>query len=548
VKLLFERIETLPRLAWCVQAERGVPFVRVRLGSDVETGPDFFCEGAWAGEFASTDFECSQLMGSGGKLDHDGLLFATPSHTMERLWVIRQADQLVVSNSCAFALAQAGDEPDPQYLLYGPKLASIARGLDKYVRAVPTRRGNRIRMFCYCNLRLGADHRLTECPKPPAPDFTDYADYTAFLQTQVAAIARNANAPERRARYRAIATISSGYDSAASAVLASRIGCDEAITFRSSRPSSRPEGADGVGDSGAAIAARLGMKVRTYDRFDYLQRTGFPEAEGGISEFLWLDEALERRILITGFNGGAVWDRSNGAVGPFLRRKDTSGDTLSEFRLRVGFVHLAVPYLGATSHASIDRISQSKEMHPWYTGNEYDKAIPRRLIEEAGVDRGMFGVAKRAVAVVAREEGFERTMTSASFADFFQFVEAHRSLDLTARLALYRALQPVAQLNRAFNRTVARASKMAGKPIWLPPIILALWTRLGGLASTLFSFTGQSRSCFHATGSAVKQSPHPSAQLCWCHDTAHGVRLCRRPTARGARPRSQGDRVIQVTQ
>jgi hypothetical protein len=373
VKLLFERIETLPRLAWCVQAERGVPFVRVRLGSNVETGPDFFCEGAWAGEFASTDFECSQLMGSGGKLDHDGLLFATPSHTMERLWVIRQADQLVVSNSCAFALAQAGDEPDPQYLLYGPKLASIARGLDKYVRAVPTRRGNRIRMFCYCNLRLGADHRLTECPKPPAPDFTDYADYTAFLQTQVAAIARNANAPERRARYRAIATISSGYDSAASAVLASRIGCDEAITFRSSRPSSRPEGADGVGDSGAAIAARLGMKVRTYE----------------------------------------------------------------------------------------------------------------------GVDRGMFGVAKRAVAVVAREEGFERTMTSASFADFSQFVEAHRSLDLTARLALYRALQPVAQLNRAFNRTFARASKMAGKPIWLPPIIPRAMDQVGrlGIYSLLFHWS-----------------------------------------------------------
>jgi hypothetical protein len=488
VKLLFERIETLPRLAWCVQAERGVPFVRVRLGSDVETGPDFFCEGAWAGEFASTDFECSQLMGSGGRLDHDGLLFATPSHTMERLWVIRQADQLFGSNSCAFVLAQADDEPDPQYLFYGPKLASITRGLDRYVRAVPTRRGNRIRMFCYCNLRLGADHRLTERPKPPAPDFTDYADYTAFLQTQVAAIARNANAPERRARYRAIATISSGYDSAASAVLASRIGCDEAITFRSSRPSSRPEGADDVDDSGAAIAARLGMKVRAYDRFDYLQRTGFPEAEGGISEFLCLDEALERRLLFTGFNGGAVWDRWNGAVGPFLRRRDASGNNLSEFRLRVGFVHLAVPYLGATSHASIARISQSKEMHPWYTGNEYDRPIARRLIEEAGVNRGMFGVAKRAVAVVAREEGFERSMTPTSFADFSQFAEAHRGLGLTARLALYRALQPVVRLSRAFNRVVVRASKMAGKPMWLPPIIPRTMDEVGRLGIYSFLF------------------------------------------------------------
>ena len=37
------------------------------------------------------------------------------------------------------------------------------------------------------------------------------------------------------------------------------------------------------------------------------------------------------------------------------------------------------------------RISRSPEMGPWVVGHSYDKPIPRRILEEAGVPRGMFG-------------------------------------------------------------------------------------------------------------------------------------------------------------
>jgi hypothetical protein len=484
MKLLFERIDTLPRLAWCARVELGVAAIRVLHGPDVEVGDGFFCEGAWAGEFTSADFESAPLMGSGGKIERQALLIATSDHTMERVWVLRQAKSLLVSNSCAFVLAQAQNEPDPDYLLYGPRLASITHGLNRYARSIPTRNGNPIRMFCHCNLQVGIDHRLIERPKREVRDFTDFADYRSFLAEQVSAIASNANAPQRRVRYRPIATISSGYDSAACAVFAQQVGCAEAITFRSSRP----HGAPGLDDSGAAIAGRLGMSVRAYDRFDYLDRTGFPEAEGGMSEFLCLSECLERRILFTGFNGGAIWGRWNGAVGPFLRRRDTSGDGLAEFRLRVGFVHLPVAYLGATQHASVYRISGSKEMEPWWTGRHYDKPIARRLIEEAGVDRGMFGVAKKTVAVVAGEEGFERTMTPTSFADFSRFVAAHQTVRVAAKLRLYRAAQLLARLNRAFNRIVLRLSERAGKPIWLSPLVPSAVEQAGRLGTYLFFF------------------------------------------------------------
>jgi hypothetical protein len=483
MEFVFQRIDTLPRLAWCVRVDKGVAAIRVLHGSDVEVRSDFFCEGAWSGEFAAGDFETSLLMGSAGKLTARGLLIATPNHTMERVYVLRQGRTLFASNSCAFVFAQAQDEPDPNYLLYTPKLASIIRGVRKYTRWIPTRSGNRIRMFSHCNLYLDADQQLAEKPKPPIRDFADFADYTAFLEDQVTAIVRNANAPERTVRYCPIATISSGYDSPASAVLARAAGCTEAITFRRARP----EGAGGLDDSGAAIAERLGMRVTAYDRFDYLSRTGFPEAEGGISEFLCLGERLERRILFTGFNG-AVWDRSTGAVGPFLQRRDTSGDNLAELRLRVGFVHLPVPYLGCTSHASIHRISTSEEMQPWRAGGDYDKPIARRLIEEAGVERGMFAVEKKAVAIVARREGFEKTMTPESFADLSRFIGEHRTPRFAAKVRLYHGARYLARLNRELNNAILQISRRAGKPIWLSPLVPSSLEQAGGLGEYLLLF------------------------------------------------------------
>ena len=382
------------------------------------------------------------------------LLISSPNHSMERLYVLKKKNTMFVSNSCAFVFAQANDEPDLNYLLYSSKLSSIIYGLEKYARSIPTRHGNRIYMFCHCNLYVGVDHQLMETPKTPIREFLDFADYKLFLEEKVRAIISNANDVNRRVHYRPIATISSGYDSPASAVFAQKVGCDEAVTFRRSRP----KGTSDMDDSGAKIAEILGMKVKAYDRFDYLNQTGFPEAEGGISEFLCLGNYLERRILFTGFND-VVWDPHCKMVSPFIKRKDISGNNLAELRLRVGFVHLPVPYLGCTSHPSIHRISTSKEMQPWSVGPKYDKPIPRRLVEEAGVEREMFGIEKKAVAIVAHAEGFDKAMTKESFADFSRFVQEHYTFQIAAKLRLYRMAQ---SLNQMF---LASVSQIIGRRI-----------------------------------------------------------------------------------
>jgi hypothetical protein len=259
-------------------------------------------------------------------------------------------------------------------------------------------------------------------------------------------------------------------------VFARRAGCDEAITF----PRARFDGTAEKDDSGAVIGERLGMKVRVYDRLAYLSRTDFPEAEGGISEFLCLSDSLERRILVTGFNGDTIWDRSPARVTRYIRRTAPSGDNLTELRLRVGFIQLPVPYLGCTSHPSIHRISTSQEMQSWSIRSHYDKPIPRRVLEETGVERGLFAEEKKAVAIVAREEGFEKTMTPESFTDFSRFVQKYRTARVAAKLRLYWVVYRVARLNRALKRKLEPlASRLAGKPIWLPLLFDADLERLG---------------------------------------------------------------------
>jgi len=454
----FEGLEALPRLAWCVRLRRRGA-VRVLHGADVETGDGWFCEGAWSGEFAEAGFESASLMGSGGKLGERGLLLASPSHTMERLYVLRCGDEILASNSCAFLLAQAGDGPDPGYLFYSADLASVIHGIDRYVRTVPTRSGRRIRMYCYCNLLIGPDLRLFECRKPAVRAFADFADYKRFLDATVTAIAANATDPRRKVRYAPVVTISTGYDSPATAVLARAVGCAEAVTFRRSRAK-----ADGDRDDcGAGIGAILGLRVAVYDRLDYLTQTGFPEAEGGISEFLSLAPALDRRLLFTGFNG-TIWERCR-KPDVVLRRTVDSGNNLGELRLRKGFVHVAVPYLGCASYPSIYRISNSEEMRPWMLGCRYDKPIPRRIAEEAGVPREMFGMEKKAAAVAAHLEGFDRVMTGESFQDFARFVEARQTVGLALRIWADHARRELALL---WNRMTAVAPKRLAKLLALP--------------------------------------------------------------------------------
>ena len=73
---------------------------------------------------------------------------------------------------------------------------------------------------------------------------------------------------------------------------------------------------------------------------------------------------------------------------------------INEFRLRVGFANVALPCVGVRFLPPIAELSESAEMARFSVGGDYDRPIPRRIAEEAGLDRAAFGSAKTATAPV----------------------------------------------------------------------------------------------------------------------------------------------------
>jgi hypothetical protein len=425
----------------------------------------FFCEGAWSGDFAAQAIESSILMGSGGKIVKEGLLLACPSHTLDRIYLYRQPDSLLASNSLPFILTRAGDDLDMRFLFYESILGSIIEGIDRYERVLPTRNGNGVHLHYHCNLLIDSELRVLETPKAAVRDFAGFADYKSFLEDHIRRICANANHPERKVSYSPVTTISSGYDSPACAVLARGVGCQTAVTFATARQK-------GEEDSGQLIGERLGLRVKSFDRLAYRQRSDFPEAEisGGPSEFSSLDQELARSMLFAGF--GNFWD-GNLSVSRTIVRGGAAGYDLTELRLRVGFILMPVMFIGCTSHPSIHRISNSMEMQPWTLGKGYDKPIARRLVEEAGIDRGLFGMKKRAAAVYVTEEGIQNTLSSKSFEDFSEFCDEFWDWRLALKSSVVELARELVHLNRRaskkLHRVVRRASGLEVKvPVVMP--------------------------------------------------------------------------------
>jgi hypothetical protein len=483
MKFEYRCIHELPRLAWCAIVRPPAETVEVRHGPWVEVGDRWFFEGAWAGDFASGDFSTAIVMGSGGALVEGGVRFAAPHHTLERLHSIQQGDTTLVSNSLAFVLAAAGDDLDPEYRFYRRDLRSITEGLKHCVTAIPTRGGNRVNLHYHCDITVDGDGKIREEAKPLAPAFATFADYQGFLETTVRALRGNASDARRTVTYRPIATISTGYDSPAAAVLARAAGCDEALTFRTGRELREADWRS-ASDSGAEIAARLGMRLKEYERMDYLRAGGRPEAEvlayGPTTldvVMLGWEPDITRSMLFTGFHGDKVWDVDNHKVSPDIIRGDSSGATLGEYRLRVGFVHVPVPFIGCTSHPAIDRISHADEMKPWRLGTDYDRPIPRRIVEDAGVPRTLFGQKKKAVTVpMFGSELRGREMSTESLADFNRYYSQHRSLldrllaaTVMETYALYIRLAKVANFVLARGNAKRRLPYHA--PVAVPPSV-----------------------------------------------------------------------------
>ena len=460
--LSFAKKEDIPSLAWCLEATSGARQATVWHGPRVETSTDAFVEGAWDGTYVDMAMDQAVCMGSGGRIRDGKLVVAAPSHTLEALYSVRVADRLVVSNSLPFALVRAGLDLDPSYRRYLIDMRSIMRGLREHVKIIPTLQGVPVQRHFFCNLVIDTDLHVRSERKPPPPRFEAFADYREYVKSRLERITVNANDSSRLFVYRLLATVSRGYDSPACAVLAKECGCKRALTILDSSWGNPI-------DSGREIGELLFDDVIERKRQDYFHKTGIPEAEfaalgdAGDVPFSGFEDVLAGCIFTSGFPN--AWDPL-WSMGPDVRRHDASGSSLGEFRLRVGFIHVPVPFIGCENHSDISAIGRSAELDPWRVGGGYDRPIARRIAEVGGIPRHMFGQRKSAAAT-----WWTLTSKPESKENYEKFRSAHRrSADKNAEV-FHSLLYWLSRRWVFFRSLIERAFGKLGIHVRIPQIV-----------------------------------------------------------------------------
>ncbi len=467
MRFSYELHEALPRLAWACEIKKNEPMVKVFHGPWVEVHSEFFYEGAWAGQFDDGDFINNDSFGTGGRLSGDGIIFGLPDHIIERIFVMRLSGRVVVSNSLAFVLCLSDDSLDTNYLRYGIDLGAISGGLKHYHGKLSTRNNQCVELFYYHYICIDKQLRITTLLKQRATDFKDFSSYEMHLQQILKRTFENASDPGRLVRYEPLATVSSGYDSNAVASLAAKVGCRRALTF------SRARSAEDIDDSGEVVAERLGLKVKVCDRLGFRLAKDMPELEtfGVASEFSSARAELERAVLLVGFMGDSVWERSLPLLSSDLKWALIGGHNLGELRLSCGFVYVPAAFIGAREVARINEISRSEEMKPWTLFNFYDRPIPRRLLEEAGIPRDAFGQTKRAAGVSYQSEGLRATMTEQSYASFSAFLETHWTKVASLQSIISEVQYYLHRLNSALAKRIFRWSDVFwGRGLKMPMV------------------------------------------------------------------------------
>lgn len=453
-----ERRPDLPPLAWALKHVRGAPVVRILAGDDVREGDGIVWEGV--NPCTSDPRHVTQHhfpLCTGALIEAGAMIAFTPGHTLDRLFLAQRGDALYVSNSLPFVLVLSGLELQPKRLNYHWHLGAIGT----YAKEIPAVGG---KLFAYANTKvaIGIDHDIALQQHPLSPEFKDYAEYRAALDAFISEAAAAASHPVNIG-YKPITTISTGYDSTAASVLARQAGADTALTVSDSRA--------GPSDSGADIAGRLGLRVEAISRTDH-QRFGvdaerlfyFAAVGNDIIFYPWR-QRLHRTLLFTGYKGDMLWDRSFvRALGTWSY--DADGATMQEFRLRSGFVHLPPAYFGCRRADTLLAISKSAEMAPWTLCNSYDRPIPRRIVEDAGIPRDWFGQAKKMVTstIGVDKDRYIKLADLGLSAEFTSALAAHArraaGLESTASFAfntgmhlLLRSAHRVAfELRRALSR------------------------------------------------------------------------------------------------
>lgn len=422
-------------LAWCIKLEKETLALQLIHGRKVEITGEGFIEGAWDGKFSDFKFEQADFfMGSGGKWDATGegeFVFATPSHSFERLYTIRKEKDLYVSNSLPLILAQSESNLDGHYFNYEKDLNTILNGLDHVKKTLPLAENKQLELFYYCNFTVNHQLEITRHAKKAMQPFTDFQNYEDRLIAALKRLRDNACAAERTEAYGLVTTISKGYDSAACAALAREIGCDTAVTY--DKPEKYAE------DSGEEVAQQLGYRnILKKNAEAYLENKELIESEfvssgdlGTGIVYSAFEEEFKGNMVFMGHRGDYFWDINAQDVNDNFRFNDFvfSGTSQVENRLKADYIFVPIPVYGATQWPSLHQVSQLPEMAPYSVGGDYDRPIPRRMVETRGVEREAFGFKKAGAGFNYRYDNASRLkkrMSPHTFQSFYTYYLTHK--------------------------------------------------------------------------------------------------------------------------
>jgi hypothetical protein len=457
----------------------------------VEQVRDGFLAAAWSGPYeTSAPLRAATSIGTGLWVHADHIAVLCGNAGSDVVFLHRGPAGLTVANALPAALALAGDEPRAFYAFYNQDFMSYVLGGTRYRRPIPMRHGW-ITPY-YRSIRIGRDRRAVVAAPVAPPVFADFAAYRRFLVTELAALFANAASSRRRIGYAPVCMLSSGYDSVAAAVLAREAACADGVTYREASQTD-----PGTSDSGEAIGQHLGLRMSALETLAYRRRTDLPELEfiaagygGSQVHMAGSEQALAGRLLVTGFGGDLFWDRDFGLAGRAVRPHHAGGYSAVNFHLRLPALAVALPAIGAADDpAPIGRLSRGDEMAPWSVGGDYDRPLPRRIAEEAGIPRGSFAHRKLMVTPSYDSLGRSRPPLGAylgdtSLARFEAWL--HEQGGFSARQAWWRNKLVAPAARFLWSGRVARTVRRWGYD-W-PPFPAALWHLRAAVRENAFVF------------------------------------------------------------
>jgi len=413
MRLKAQNSRLIPRLAWIANVERRSGIVTLLHGPSVEVRGNFFIEGVWNGPFTVGGFgDTDCVFGTGGIVTNESIRFVPSASTTDSLFYDQNKGRLTVSNSLPLLLASIGDRLDPHCPEYPAILESVMEGIDDYRRTIPTEKG-KVRRQLYRTLNVTPDN-IWESEKRMPPPFRCYDEYRNYLCDNYELIAKNARDRARSEPLEIWSSQSRGYDSPAVNAIAKSYGIDKVFTVTKSKSTlylAHKEDGSEPNDDGGEICDALGLKCIRLNRHAYREEFDHEElyyCASHHNQDVNLKDISKHvsnvGVLLTGMHGG-IWS-TKGTIGERefvdtqLRSGDIGGHGRSEIRLVVGFIHLPLPFIGERRLPDIVKITESAEMEPWRLGTSYDRPIPRRIAEEAGIPRRLFGQSKMGAVVI----------------------------------------------------------------------------------------------------------------------------------------------------